>query len=88
MNNVRKNVIFASARKVKAKKKDDLFKNATQRTLWISHLEEILRKKAIDFPRGGAEGDTFLSSVTDKGRLTTTIQPKSKRVSHRWVRQK
>src|SRR6266481_9754640 len=74
MENIRKNGISESTRKVKAKKKDGFSKNATQRTLWLSNIEETFRKNAIPFPRGG--------------RLITTINPKSKQVSHTWVPQK
>jgi hypothetical protein len=91
MKIVRKNGISASARKVKAKKEDGCFQNATQRTLWLLHFEETFRKKAIPFPRGGGEGDNFVETVTNKGRLITTIDPKSKLISHTWepwVRQK
>jgi hypothetical protein len=75
-----------SWRKKNGSQKDAIFENHNQENLWLSHLKEIAGKNAEALGGGGTEAPTFVSSKTDKGTLTSTINPKTQEVSHTWNR--
>lgn len=53
-----------------------------QKNLTNTHLRAIGKRKADAFNIGWASGDDFITSKTDKGRITT--QKSGKKYSHTW----
>jgi len=64
--------------------KEEPFQSDYESILRVAHAEEINRKDAEEWPRGTEEGPTFWTTWTNKGILTSRINPKTKRVSHKW----